>query len=165
VALEIPEPSLHPMHAVVCESSAIDREIILERDVGETTTLLLYVEGDREGYERTLGTLPNVAEWTIDDAEPGFYVYVRTTMREREQLYADALAADSLLVVLPVELRPDRTVRLSLVGHSDALSTAMADLPADVGVEVLWTGTYRREGAVRLSERQRDALAAAWEVG
>jgi len=165
VALEIPEPSLHPMHAVVCESPAIDREIILERDVGETTTLLLYIEGDREGYERALETLPNVDEWTIDDAEAGFYVYVRTAMREREQLYADALAADSLLVVLPVELRADRTVRLSLVGHSEALSAAMGDLPADVGVEVLWTGTYRREGTVRLSERQRDALAAAWEIG
>lgn len=165
VALEIPESSLHPMHAFVCESSAVDREIILERDVGETTTLLLYIEGDRKGYERALADLPNIEEWTIDDAEGGFYVYVRTVMREREHLYADALAADSLLVVLPVELRPDRTVRVSVVGHSEDLSAAMADLPDDVGVDVLWTGTYRRDGVARLSDRQRDALAAAWAAG
>jgi predicted DNA binding protein len=165
VALTVPESSLHPMHAFVCESPAVDREIILERDAGETTTLLLYVEGDREGYERALADLPNVEEWTIDDADGGFYVYVRTAMREREQLYADALAADSLLVVLPVELRPDRTVRLSVVGHSEDLSAAMADLPEDIAVEVLWTGTYRHDGLARLSERQRDALTAAWAAG
>lgn len=165
VALEIPESSLHPMHAFVCESPAIDREVILERDVGETTTLLLYVEGDRAGYERALAELPTAEEWAIDETDGGFYVYVQTAMREREQLYADALTVDSLLVVLPVELRSDRTIRLSLVGHSDDLSAAMADVPDDVSVEVLWSGTYRRDASAHLSERQREALTAAWDAG
>ena len=64
VALEIPEEYLHPMHAFVCESPAVDRETILERDArGEVTTLLLYVDGDREAYERRLRAVPQVEEW------------------------------------------------------------------------------------------------------
>jgi hypothetical protein len=165
VALRMPEPSLHPMHAFVCESPAVEREVILERDAGAVTTLLLYVEGDRAGYERALADLPALEEWTIEPAEGGFYVYARTAMRDRERLYAEALTRDSLLVVPPVELRPDQTVRLSLVGHADALSAAMADLPDGVDVEVLRTGTYGRVEGAPLTARQREAVAAAWAVG
>lgn len=162
VALEIPPESLHPMHAFVCESPVVDREVILEREsAGELTTLLLYVEGDREGYEAALSELPYAEEWTIDPADEGFYVYARTELRERERLYDDALDRDSLLVVPPVELRSDRTVRLSLVGHADDLSAAMEDFPEDVSIEVLRTGSYRRNAGVQLSARQREALAVA----
>lgn len=168
VALEIPDPSLHPMHAFVCESPAVDREVILESEsAGDVTTLLLYVDGERAGYEAALSQLPYAEEWTIDPADDGdgFYVYVRAQLRDQERLYADALERESLLVVPPVELRADRTVRLSLVGDGDALSAAMDDLPNDLSIEVLRTGTYDRSRGVRLSDRQRDALAAAWAVG
>jgi hypothetical protein len=167
VALEVPPESLHPMHAFVCEAPSIEREVILESEsAGELTTLLLYVDGDRAGYEAAISSVPHVEEWTIDpDEGTGFYVYVRTELRDRERLYADALDRESLLVVPPVELRADRTVRLSLVGDSDALSAAMSDIPDDVSVDVLRTGTYNRSRGVRLSARQREALTVAWEVG
>jgi hypothetical protein len=79
VALEIPAEHLHPMHGFVCESPAVDRETILERDAGgEVTTLLLHVAGDRRRYERTIDEVPQVEEWTTTAAEEGVYVYVRT---------------------------------------------------------------------------------------
>jgi predicted DNA binding protein len=168
VALEIPSESLHPMHAFVCESPTVDREILLESEsVGDVTTLLLYVDGERSGYETALSELPYTEEWTVDPAEDddGFYVYVRAQLRDQERLYADALERESLLVVPPVELRADRTVRLSLVGDGDALSAAMDDLPDALSIEVLRTGTYDRSRGVRLSARQREALTVAWEVG
>ncbi|MDB2223762.1 helix-turn-helix domain-containing protein [Halorubrum ezzemoulense] len=166
VALEIPHEHLHPMHRFVCESPAVDRETILERDAGgELTTLLLHVAGDRRRYERTVEEVPQVEEWTTTDAEEGFYVYVRTRLRDRERRYREALDRDAVLVVPPVELRSDRTVRQTLVGRSDALSAAVEALPAAVDVEVLRTGTYDRSLGVRPSERQREALAAAWAAG
>ena len=166
VALEIPAEHLHPMHEFVCESPAVDRETILERDAGgEVTTLLLHVAGDRRRYERTIDEVPQVEEWTTTAAEEGFYVYVRTRLRSREQRYRRALDRDAVLVVPPVELRSDRTVRQTMVGHSDALSAAVEALPDGVDVEVLRTGTYDRSRGVRVSDRQREALAAAWDAG
>lgn len=168
IALEIPADHLHPMHRFVCESSAIDRETILERDAGgEVTTLLLHVAGDRRRYERAIDEVPQVDEWTTTAAEEGFYVYVRTQLRTREQRYRRALDRDAVLVVPPVELRSDRTVRQTMVGHGDALSAAIEALPDDVSTEVLRTGTYGRSRGVRLrvSDRQWEALATAWDTG
>ena len=166
IALEIPAEHLHPMHQFVCESPAIDRETILERDAsGEMTTLLLHVAGDRQRYEQTVDEVSEVDEWTTTATEEGFYVYVRTQLRTREQQYRQALDRDAVLVVPPVELRSDRTVRQTMVGPSEALSATIEALPDDVGVEVLRTGTYDRSNGTRVSERQREALAAAWDAG
>lgn len=166
VALEIPGEHLHPMHQFVCESSAIDRETILERDAGgETTTLLLHVAGDRQRYEQTIEEVSAVEEWTTTAAEEGFYVYVRTELRPREQQYHQALDRDALLVVPPVELHSDQSVRQTMVGHSDALSAAIEELPDDINVEVLRTGTYDRSTGAQVSDRQREALRAAWNAG
>jgi predicted DNA binding protein len=168
VALRIPEEFLHPMHAFVCECPAVERETILERDArGDVTTLLLYVDGDREPYEQRLRTVPQVEEWTsqANSDGAGFYLYVRTTLREREAGYRDALDRDSVLVVPPVELRSDRTVRQTMVGYSDQLTTALSALPEAVDVEVLRTGTYEREDGPPLSGRQREAVGTAWDVG
>lgn len=168
VALEIPDEYLHPMHAFVCESPAVDRETILERDArGEVTTLLLYVDGDREAYERRLRAVPQVEEWTsqADDDGTGFYLYVRTSLRDREAGYREALNRDSVLVVPPVDLRSDGTVRQTMVGYSDQLTAALEGLPEEVGVEVLRTGTYEREDGAPLSGRQREAVQAAWDAG
>lgn len=166
IALEIPAEDLHPMHEFVCESPAIDRETILERDAGgEMTTLLLHVAGDRRRYERTIDEVSEVEEWTTTAAEEGFYVYVRTQLRTREQQYRQALDRDAVLVVPPVELRSDRTVRQTIVGRGDTLSAVIEALPDNVDIEVLRTGTYNRSRGVRVSTRQREALAAAWDVG
>ena len=166
IALRIPPEHLHPMHRFVCEAPGIDRETILERDAtGEVTTLLLHVAGDRQRYERAVDEVPQVEEWTTAAAEEGFYVYVRTRLRDRERRYREAVDRDAVLVVPPVELRSDRTVRQTLVGRSDALSAAVEALPSEVNVEVLRTGTYDRSRGVRVSDRQREALAAAWEAG
>lgn len=166
IALEIPPDHLHPMHQFVCDSPVVDRETIIERDAGgETTTLLLHVAGDREGYERTIDEVPQVREWTTTAAEEGFYVYVKTQLRTREQQYRRALDREGVLVVPPVELRSDRTVRQTIVGDSDALAAAIEALPDTVDVDVLRTGTYDRSPGVRVSDRQREALAAAWDTG
>ncbi|PSQ59718.1 bacterio-opsin activator [Halobacteriales archaeon SW_7_71_33] len=168
VALRIPEDRLHPMHAFVCESPTVDREVILERDArGELTTLLLYVDGDREEYEAAIADVPAVEEWTTEstDRGDGFHVYVRTRLRERERRYREALDRESVLVVPPVELRPDRTVRQTMTGHAAELSAAVEALPADVDVEVLRTGTYRRVARPAVTELQREALRAAFDVG
>ncbi len=167
VALHVPEPALHPMHALVCESPVISREVVLEHDVwDDLTALLLHADGDRDAYEQRLAALPQVEQWTTEaDDNGGFYVYVRTALRDREAGYREALDRDSVLVVPPVELREDQTVRQTMVGESDELTAALEALPASIEVEVLRTGTYSRDDGPALSDRQREALQAAWAAG
>ena len=123
----------------------------------------MHVDGDRAAYERQLAALPGVEQWTTEaDGDGGFYVYVRTALREEEASYRDALDRDSVLVVPPVELRDDRTVRQTMVGESEGLTAALEGLSEGIEVEVLRTGTYGREDGAVLSDRQREALGAAW---
>jgi predicted DNA binding protein len=159
------------MHAFVCESPVVDRETILERDArGDVTTLLIGVEGDREGYEAALDEVDAVEEWATEAAPTNgrgerFFVYVRTRLRDRERSYHDALDRDGVLVVPPVELRADRTVRLTLVGPADPLRAAVEGLPDRVGVDVLRTGSYRRATGGALTDRQQEAVRLARSVG
>lgn len=67
--------------------------------------------------------------------------------------YRKPLDPDAVLVVPPVELRSDRTVRQIMVGQSDAFPAAIEALPAAVDVEILWTGAYDRSHAVGMSDR------------
>lgn len=166
VALRVPPPELHPMHAFVCESPSVDQQVILERDTrGDVATILLFVEGDRAEYEEVLATVDPVEEWTTEPTENGFYVHVRTQLRERERRYSEALNRESVLIVPPVTLRADRTVRQTMVGPAEELTAAIEALPDGVDIEVLHTGTYRHRDASRLTARQREALRAAWDCG
>lgn len=158
------------MHAFVCESPVVERETILERDArGEVTTLLLHVDGDREAYEQAVEEVDEVLAWETTAAPNGFHAYVRTRLRPQEEEYRQALDRESVLVVTPVELRADRTVRQTMVGEADQLSAALEALPPTLSVEVLWTGRYRRGrtggAGARLTDRQREAVAVARELG
>jgi predicted DNA binding protein len=170
------------MHAFVCGSPAVERETILERDArGSVTTLLLAVEGDRARYEAALEEVDAVVEWATEthrggddaraddagDAHGTFYVYVRTRLRERERGYHEALDREGTLIVPPVELRADRSIRLTLVGRAADLRAAVEALPDRIDVSVLRTGTYEttRAGGAPVTARQREALRAARAVG
>ena len=161
------EATIHPMHAHVCASSHVEREILLEGKTSDgMRTLLFFVEGDRESYEAVLDDRPDVAEYDITpESEDGFYLYVRAPNRDQEELLFDAFSQETVVVVPPVEFRADRTMHLTLIGHPDDLQAVLDDLPDGMGVEVRQIGEYDgRVGGV-LTDRQREALDAAWRVG
>jgi len=159
--------TIHPMHAFVCESPAVEREYLLEGRPGDDVrTLLFYVEGDAEAYEAALDQQAAVAEYDIrpDDAD-GFFMYVRAPNSDDEALLFDAFEQETLVVVPPVEFRADRTMRLTVVGHADDLRTLLDALGERLSVDVLSVGPFTRGLTPGLTERQREALAAAWETG
>ena len=168
VALRIPPDELHPMHAFVCESPAISREVILEHDVwDDQTTLLLHVDGDRDAYEEAIAGVPQVTEWTTQPAtsDEGFYVYLRTALRDREAGYREVVDRDGVLIVPPVEIRGDRTVRQTMVGRGEDIAAGLEGLPDSIEVEVLRTGSYDTRNGGHVTDRQREALQVAWAAG
>ena len=159
--------TIHPMHAFVCESPAVEREVLLEgKTVDGTRTLLFYVEGDHEAYEATLAAQDAVAEYDVrPDGGDGFFLYVRAPNRESEASLLDAFRRDTVVVVPPVEFRADRTMRLTVVGRGEDLRELLDALPSELGVDVRSVGPFTRGLGPSLTDRQREALHAAQSVG
>lgn len=167
VAITHTEDTIYPMHEFVCHSPAVEREVLLE---GKTTdgvrTMVFYVEGDREAYEEMLAVRPTVEEYDITpEDEDGFYLYVRAENREQEERLFDAFRRETVVVVPPIEFRSDMSMHLTLIGHSDDLQAVLDDLPAGMGVDVTRIGEYAGPTGGALTDRQREALAAAWATG
>lgn len=165
--LEYASEALHPMHAFVCKSPAVEREVLLEgkRD-GDTRTMLFYVEGDREAYEDALAARPNVREYSVTPEGPdSFYVYSWVTNQDDELPAVDAFDRERLVVVPPITFASDRTAQFTVVGSAGDLGDAVADLPDGIETTVERVGGYTRAVDDGLTERQREALAAAWSVG
>ena len=164
------EEALHPIHEFVCTSPAVERELLLEGKSSEgIETILTYVEGDREAYEEVLSARPETIEYDLTpDGPESFFLYARWELRDRERRLEAALARETMILVPPLEFRPDRTMTFSLIGHGADLEAVLNGLPDGVDAEVLQVGEYRdhrNRAAGRLTDRQREALAAAWDVG
>lgn len=165
--IEYDDATIHPIHAFVCESPVVEREVLLEgkRD-GDTRTLLFYVEGDCAAYESVLAERPGVLEYDVTpEGEGAFYVYTRVENRDAEVPVFEAFDQWTLVVVPPIELRSDRTARFTVVGHPDELQAAVDGMPDGAGPTVLRVGDCANAIDDGLTDRQRSALAAAWDVG
>ncbi|MCW8172645.1 hypothetical protein D8S78_11095 [Natrialba swarupiae] len=78
----------------------------------------------------------------------------------------ERFTSDSLVVLLPVTFHPD-SVELTVVGTQSDLSSAFETLPSALEATVLEVGTYRESlhRGRSLTERQREVLAVAYELG
>jgi hypothetical protein len=159
--------TIHPVHRFVCESDTVERELLLQGNTtGDPETFLFYVEGDREAYEAVLDGVAALAEYDITPADDGgFFLYARETSADTDRAIFEAFQRETVVVVPPVEFLPDRTMRLTVIGHSDQLRAALAALPDELTVHVDHVGEYRGEPGRSLTGRQREAVAAAHELG
>lgn len=161
------DATIDPMHAFVCESPAVERFVVVEgRAEAGTETVLCYVEGDRAAVESALAAAVDDGEYDVTpDGEDGCFVYLRQDLGAEGERLLDALAQGTVVVASPVEFLPDRTMRLTLVGHAEDLRAVVAELPDELGVEVTEAGSYATAVGDPLTGRQREALAAARAVG
>lgn len=159
--------TLHPMHRFVCESPAVDREVLLEgKNEGDVRTLLLYVEGEREPYERVLADLPRVEEYDVTPGvDDGFFVYLRARNADDERDLLAAFEQETVVVAGPVVFHPDATMEFTVVGHADDLQAVVDDLPDAMDVDVTRVGEFAGWHERGLTDRQREAMQAAWRVG
>lgn len=162
---------MHPVHRRLTEDDALVRDELLHghRSEAGPDTLLFYVEGDREAYVDALEATDRVVDYRVTPLdEESCYAYVREESSPFDVALEEAFLGPGLLVVPPVEFRSDGTARLTAVGEPDRLQAALEDVPADARVDVERIGEY--DGApstfgADLTDRQREAAAAALEVG
>ncbi|WP_256298447.1 helix-turn-helix domain-containing protein [Haloarchaeobius salinus] len=166
VELRYAESALAPMHRGLCESSDLDREVVLGgQSVDGVETVSSFVYGEPDAYEALLTDREAVLEYDITPTEDGCFVYVRQELGPEGLSLLDSLAQDTVVVVPPIEFRSDRTMALTLVGHGDDLRAVLDSFPEAVTVDVrrVSDGVTAHDTAV--SARQQDALRAAWDLG
>ncbi|ELY64301.1 helix-turn-helix domain-containing protein [Natronococcus jeotgali] len=165
VELRYERDALSPIHEGICSSPALERELTLGgQAVDGVETITSFVDGDPAAYEPLVADRDLVREYEITSAEDGFFLYLRRELGPEGVSLLDALAQETVVVVPPIEVRADRTMRLTLVGHPDDLGAILETVPEGVSVDVLWA---RDELTVSgsVSDRQREALAVARELG
>ncbi|WP_162354474.1 helix-turn-helix domain-containing protein [Natrialba swarupiae] len=150
-------------------SEGVDTVHLLAGGVADTDTptYTLSIEADEATVHRVLESDPDVLEWEIASAETGVvYAYVRFRAPPGVGEIRERFTSDSLVVLLPVTFHPD-SVELTVVGTQSDLSSAFETLPSALEATVLEVGTYRESlhRGRSLTERQREVLAVAYELG
>ena len=155
-----------PIHEGICESPDIEREIIVGgQSVDGVETITSFVDGDPAAYEPLLTDREDVLEYDMTPSDDGFFLYLRRELGPGGLSLLDALAQDTVVIVPPIEIRSDRTIRLTVVGHSSDLSAVMEDVPEGMQLDVRWVSDDVTVAGPSISDRQLAALRAAREVG
>lgn len=133
-------------------------------------TGLFRLDGDHEAFLAAVENVPELvhAEVAPIDGER-FYLLATVSPAEAPTIGAmfETLTLDGLVVLKPVHYR-DGKVHARLVGETAAVQRAMTTLPDAVTVEVNEIGRHgfaSESATATLSERQREAVCAALDVG
>jgi predicted DNA binding protein len=131
---------------------------------------LFAVDGDLAGFRADMETAKYVVEADVTPVDDDrFYLLLTLDAGASSPIRPvfETLTSDGLVVVKPVVYR-DGAVHANIVGDAAVLQAAMEDLPPFLDVDIDEIGSY--DGApdapaARLSDRQREAVLAALELG
>lgn len=166
VELRYSDEALIPLHRGLCKSPELDREIILGgQSVDCVETINSFVYGRPDAYESLLAEQESVLEYDITPDESGFFVYLRQELGPEGMSMMDSLAQETVVIVPPVELRSDRTMRMTAVGHPEDLKAVSESIPQGISMDILKLGDGVTTFQTPISDRQQDALQVAWDLG
>ncbi|SEW29018.1 helix-turn-helix domain-containing protein [Halobacterium jilantaiense] len=169
VRLAFPPRTRHPMHQFLVDHPALHREELWSWNFeGAAPAVLFRVEGAREPYRKRIADVDSIAGFDLTTGGDGwFYAFVRGTPTAEEWEWLLAFAYASLLVVPPVVYTDEGDAVFEVVGEPDHLRGLLSELPARVDTTVERVGEYdrRRGPAVPLTDRQREVVAAAVDLG
>ena len=158
--------NLSPIHEGICTTPDLEREVILGgQAVDGVETITSYIYGEVTAYESLLADLETVLEYDVTPADDGFFLYLRQQLGGGGLSLLNALAQETVVVVPPIEIRSDRTIRLTIVGHSADLSAVIEALADGVSIDIRWTSDTVTVTDTPISDRQRTALAVARDLG
>lgn len=168
LTLAYTEDSIAPIHDGISSSPELDREIVLGgQGVDGVETITSFVYGEPEAYESLLDGVDRVREYDVTPSDDGFFLYLRRELGPDGASLLNALARETVVIVPPIVLRSDRTIRLTVVGHPADLQEILGKLSDDDGttVDVRWVSDDVTLDETPVTDRQLDALRVAWEAG
>ncbi|QLG49466.1 helix-turn-helix domain-containing protein [Natrinema halophilum] len=164
------EAEIHPMYDVLANASYVERATAMHWNVaGDELGIMHYVVGDREPFVAAMESIPEVLAYELTSAgDDAFYVYIRDATNEPMRELFDAVTRTPIVVIPPIEYERDGTVSYSAFGPSDAIQTALEEIPDPIAVTIAEIGGLAATPGVLeslLSERQREAIDAAFDLG
>jgi predicted DNA binding protein len=164
------EDEIHPMYDVLANADFVDRATALQWNfTGDALGILHYIEGDIEAYRAVAEETPEVLGYELEPAgEDAFYAYIRDDTTDAVERMFSPITHGGLVGVPPIVYHGDGTVTLSLFGPNDELQAALEAIPDPVRVDIEEiSGLSAMAPAIesRLSDRQREALTVALDIG
>lgn len=164
------EAVIHPLYDVLVNAPYVDRSTAIQWNIaGDELGIMHYVVGDRNRFRATIEEITEVTAYELAPAGDGsFYVYIRDAMTDPIRNVFETVARSPVVVIPPVEYADDGTVSYSVVGPSADIQATIDRIPEPVSVMVTEIGGIAAApglGASLLSERQREAIDAAFDRG
>lgn len=164
------EGEIHPMYDVLVNAPYINRATAMHWNFsGEEFGIMHYIEGDITAFEKTLASIPEVLAYELAPAgNDTFYVYIRDATNKPLRNVLEVLTQSPVVVIPPIEYTEQGTVSYSVFGPSKEIQAAIEKVPDPITVEITEvTGMAAVPGVLEslLSDRQRDAINAAFSLG
>jgi len=158
------------MYGVLSQAPFVERATALQWNfTGDALGILHYVEGEADAFAAAADDIDVVVGYDIEPVgEDAFYVYVRDETTESLAELFGPVSQGGLVVVPPIVYGADGAVTLTIFGPDDELQAAMGSIPDPIEVTVEAVGslaTSRVAPTARLTDRQREAAEAAFDLG
>jgi predicted DNA binding protein len=132
----------------------------------DTVTTLTWFEGDPETVSTVVDAVETLTAAQLVAGDGGTYAFLHQTDFEFGAAVMDLVADARVAFVPPVRFREKRVVRFEAVGDREGLAAFHDRLTDDFDADLESVREFRRWGsASALTDRQREALAAAVAVG
>ncbi|WP_255152529.1 helix-turn-helix domain-containing protein [Halorarius halobius] len=164
-----PDGQFHPIEASL-ESAGLQRRAIHRfRLLDDDTVVSLYeLQGDHETAQTMLDDHDAVASVSTTALGERVFAHVQFEPTDLiERVYAIPQQHD-LVLDMPMEYADRGALRVTAIGTLETFREAMGSMTEEVGLRLLGTGDYvptDRGLYAQLTERQRETLRAAVEVG
>ena len=161
--------AFHSLGAAVADEPAVTPGPIHQIELidGDTGVSLSEIRSGIERYGAILDESPHVIEYTTTGADSGF-AYVHFDLDDLTRRLLQYRRGSELVVELPIESAADGSTVVTLVGEASAFTGAFDEIPAEVDLEIVETGSYDpgvRQLFGRLTARQREVLSVAVQAG
>ncbi|GAA0231266.1 helix-turn-helix domain-containing protein [Halobacterium noricense] len=159
------------VHRAVQSTPELGTAVLLSGGIDPTDpTELFSIAGDEAAIRSAFAARDGIRSFDVTTVEDGLtYVYVREAEQEMvdQRRFQDVFTEDTLVATLPIQFHHEGYVEFTLVGTSTDLQRAvrMAGDLADVTVLSIGDGWIGNSGRQQLTDRQRDALRTAAEMG
>ncbi|WP_115863857.1 helix-turn-helix domain-containing protein [Halorussus litoreus] len=167
LALERSRENAHPLHRAVMNADDISTAEVVAWDVvRETPTTLSRLDGPEPAVEPLVEALPVVSSYALSADGATTYAFVQQERFEMDARLADALATPAVVALPPITYESEGTVEFTFVGTRSGVGDLLARLDGAVDYSLTGVGEYGGPGGTeRLTDRQREAIAVAVDVG
>jgi hypothetical protein len=167
-----PPEGTHPAERVFDADSGITRERVHHVNVLDdgTAVLLGRVGGDLGRLRELIEVRPETLGYSLSEESPdSALLFVHTRPPPAVRRFLELPRSHEVFFDFPIEGTSDGRLRVAVVGESnETIGRALAEVPAEIGVDVERIGAYPDDPAsitALLTDRQREVLEVALELG